>query len=552
MMNMRKIVFIFIAALASCGMMAKEWVFSVNGAVFTMVEVPGGTFLMGCNGPEGECDPSAMPAHEVRLSDYCIGQTEVTQGLWEAVMGTNLTQQRDANNKKGKLYGEGANHPMYYISWNDCQSFIDKLNEALAPQLGNLRFCLPTEAQWEYAAQGGQGLAKTRFSGNNIISAVGWYKSNSGGKTQPVAGKAANALGIYDMTGNVKEWCHDYGGDYTPEPQIDPAGAPAGILRIVRGGAFNSSEIFCPIVNRGYDRPKKGSENIGMRLVLSGVPKDMPAVERTEVKPVTPVVKATKSAVDLNIPETNVENTNTFVLIFANEDYQNVAPVLYAKNDGAIFKQYCIRTLGIPENHIQHIENATYNNMRIQMAWLKDICEVMPYARVIVYYAGHGIPDESTKNAYLLPADGDGRYVSSAYSLDEFYRALGELKAEEVTVFMDACFSGAKREGGMLESRRGVALKPKAGLPQGNTVVFSAAQGDETAGANEQEQHGMFTYFLLKKLQETKGDVTLKELGDYITQNVLRETLLQSTKKQTPTVTPAPALEDSWQTRKLR
>ena len=549
---MKRVFFILMIAVWAVGMQAKEWVFSVNGVPFTMVEVPGGVFRMGCSGPEGECDPSAMPAHEVQLSDFCIGQTEVTQGLWQAVMGTTLAKQRDTNNKKGKLYGEGANYPMYYISWNDCQSFIDKLNEVLAPQLGNLRFCLPTEAQWEYAAQGGETSSKPRFSGNNIISSVAWYKSNSGGKTHPVAGKAANALGIYDMTGNVREWCHDYGGDYSTEPQTDPVGAPAGLLRIVRGGAYNNSELFCPIVNRGYDRPKKGSDNTGMRLALSDVPKDMPAVERTELKPVTPIVEATKSAVDLNIPETKVENTNTFVLIFANEDYQNVAPVAYAKNDGAIFKQYCVRTLGIPENHIQHIENATYNNMRMQMEWLNDVCSVVEDARLIIYYSGHGFPDESTRSAYLLPIDGDGRYVSSAYSLEEFYRSLGALNAQSVTVFLDACFSGSVRNGDMLYQAHGVALKPKPGVPQGKTVVFSAAQADETAGFMASEQHGMFTYFLLKKLQETQGEVTLQELADYIVKNVQRESLIMSRKKQTPCVIPSGTMGETWKTITLR
>ena len=549
---MKKVFFIWMIAVWAVGMQAKEWVFSVNGVPFTMVEVPGGVFRMGCSGPEGECDPSAMPAHEVQLSDFCIGQTEVTQGLWQAVMGTTLAKQRDTNNKKGKLNGEGANYPMYYISWNDCQSFIDKLNEVLAPQLGNLRFCLPTEAQWEYAAQGGEVASKPRFSGNNIISSVAWYKSNSGGKTHPVAAKAANALGIYDMTGNVREWCHDYGGDYSTEPQTDPVGAPAGLLRIVRGGAYNNSELFCPIVNRGYDRPKKGSDNTGMRLALSGVPKDMPAVERTELKPVTPIVEATKSAVDLNIPETKVENTNTFVLIFANEDYQNVAPVAYAKNDGTIFKQYCVRTLGIPENHIQHIENATYNNMRMHIEWLKDVCSVVEDARLIIYYSGHGFPDESTRAAYLLPIDGDGRYVSSAYSLDEFYRSLGALNAQSVTVFLDACFSGSVRNGDMLYQAHGVALKPKPGVPQGKTVVFSAAQADETAGFMASEQHGMFTYFLLKKLQETQGEVTLEELADYIVKNVQRESLIMARKKQTPCVIPSGTMGETWKTITLR
>jgi uncharacterized caspase-like protein len=199
------------------------------------------------------------------------------------------------------------------------------------------------------------------------------------------------------------------------------------------------------------------------------------------------------------------------------------------------------------------VENATFNDMRIQLAWLKDVCDAFDgKASIIVYYAGHGIPDEASKSAYLLPVDGDGRYVQSAYKLDEMYQKLGNMKAKSVTVFMDACFSGSKREDGMLASARGVAIKVRSGEPQGNMVVFSAATGDETAYPNNDEQHGMFTYYLLKKLQETKGDVTLQELGNYITTNVRQQSIVKNGKSQTPCVTPSASLDESWRNWKLK
>lgn len=267
----------------------------------------------------------------------------------------------------------------------------------------------------------------------------------------------------------------------------------------------------------------------------------------------TTKIKAGKSTVDTNVPETSTSNPNTFVVIFANEDYKNVAKVSFAKNDGAIFQKYCQKTLGIPVTNIHYVENATLNDMRIQLAWLNDVCDAYNgKASMIVYYAGHGIPDEASKSAYLLPVDGDGRYVQSAYKLDDMYQKLGAMNAKSVTVFMDACFSGSKREEGMLASARGVAIKTKSGEPVGKMVVFSAASGDETAYPNNDEQHGMFTYYLLKKLQETKGDVTLLDLGNYITTNVRQQSIVKNGKSQTPCVTPSAAIGSDWQNWKLK
>ena len=257
------------------------------------------------------------------------------------------------------------------------------------------------------------------------------------------------------------------------------------------------------------------------------------------------------SEVDENIPVTNQKNSNTFAVIIANETYQSVASVPYALNDGNIFRQYCLKTLGVPEKQIKYVPNATGNQIKAQVNWLQNICEVFEDAQIIFYYAGHGIPDESSRTAYLLPVDGIGTDVSTGYKLDDLYAALGNIPAKNVTVFMDACFSGSKREEGMLASARGVAIKARSGMPQGKMVVFSAAQGDETAYPNNEEKHGMFTYFLLKKLQETQGDVTLHELGEYITRNVSQQSILLNGKPQTPCVTPSASLDASWREWKL-
>lgn len=282
------------------------------------------------------------------------------------------------------------------------------------------------------------------------------------------------------------------------------------------------------------------------------LPKTSSTLQQGQRNITTTKITVGKSSVDANIPTTNASNPNTFVIIFANEDYRNVAPVPFAKNDGMIFQKYCQKTLGIPTTNIHYVENASYNDIRIQLAWLNDVCDAFEgQTSIIVYYAGHGIPDEASKSAYLLPVDGDSRYVQSAYKLDDMYQKLGSLKAKNVTVFMDACFSGSKREDGMLASARGVAIKANNGQPTGNMVVFSAATGDQTAYPNNQEGHGMFTYYLLKKLQDTKGDVTYEDLANYIKQNVAQQSIVLNGKSQTPTVTASPAVTD-WQSWKLK
>jgi hypothetical protein len=255
-----------------------------------------------------------------------------------------------------------------------------------------------------------------------------------------------------------------------------------------------------------------------------------------------------KSEVDENIPVTNQNNPNTFVVIIANENYLDVKKVPFALNDGIIFREYCIKTLGIPEKHIQYVPDATGNQIKQKVGWLQNVTKAYADANIIFYYAGHGIPDESSRTAYLLPVDGSGTDVSTGYKLDDLYATLGNIPAKSVMVFMDACFSGSTRNDGkeMLVAARGVAIKARSGMPQGNMVVFSAAQSDETAYPDYEEKHGMFTYYLLKKLQETEGDVTLHELGEYIKTNVSQQSILLNGKSQTPCVTPSATLDASW------
>ena len=260
-----------------------------------------------------------------------------------------------------------------------------------------------------------------------------------------------------------------------------------------------------------------------------------------------------KSDVDENIPTVKENAPTLFAVIIGNEKYEDETDVPYAECDANVFKDYCQKTLGLQENHIRFISNAGYNDLRRALGWLKQGLEAYGgEGCAIFYYAGHGIPDENEKTAYLLPVDGSGSDVESAYSLDKLYQTLGSMQAKNILVFLDACFSGAKRDGKMMASARGVAIKTKVQVPQTNTIVFTAAQGGETAYPYKEQQHGMFTYFLLRKIQETKGNVSLGTLADYIVREVKRQSFDSNNRSQTPAVLVSPELIGLWRDIKLK
>lgn len=228
-----------------------EETFTVNGVSFTMVRVEGGTFRMGATSEQVNSDSDEKPVHSVTLSSYSIGQTEVTQALWKAVMGSNPSGFK------------GDNLPVENVSWNDCQTFIRKLNA-----LTGRTFRLPTEAEWEFAARGGNESRGYQYSGSNNLGSVAWYSSNSGDKTHPVATKSANELGLYDMSGNVWEWCQDWYGSYSSSSQTNPTGPSAGSYRVNRGGSWSGSARGCRVANRYYCVPSFSFSSLGLRLAL--------------------------------------------------------------------------------------------------------------------------------------------------------------------------------------------------------------------------------------------------------------------------------------------
>ncbi|GHV68512.1 hypothetical protein FACS1894199_15850 [Bacteroidia bacterium] len=217
-----------------------------------MVSVAGGTFWMGCSGEQGsDCFSDESPLHSVTVSGFAIGKYEVTQAQWKLIMGSNPS------------HFKGDNLPVETVSWDDAQEFISRLNAATGKH-----YRLPTEAEWEYAARGGNKSQNYKYSGSHNLNNVGWFDDNSSSQTHPVGTKLANELGIHDMSGNVWEWCSDWKGTYSSSQQQDPMGASSGSYRVIRGGSWAFSAANCRVSLRDRGTPSSRRSDMGFRLVL--------------------------------------------------------------------------------------------------------------------------------------------------------------------------------------------------------------------------------------------------------------------------------------------
>ena len=225
---------------------------SLDDIMRNMVYVEGGTFTMGATSEQKKPDDDEKPTHRVSLSSFYIGKYEVTQALWKAVMGSNPS------------HFEGDNLPVENVSWNDCQTFLRKLNA-----MTGKNFRLPTEAEWEFSARGGNWSRGYQYSGSNVLSDVAWYYDNSGSKTHNVGTKAPNELGIYDMSGNVWEWCQDWKGSYIGSAQTNPKGPSSGSYRVDRGGSWFNFAWSCRVACRYCHTPDYRYFDLGFRLALS-------------------------------------------------------------------------------------------------------------------------------------------------------------------------------------------------------------------------------------------------------------------------------------------
>ena len=223
----------------------------IQQLIDNMVEVEGGTFTMGATYEQDISDNDEYPIHDVTLSSYKIGRYEVTQEEWEAVMGYDPAS------------FVSPKRPVEFVSWDDCQDFIRKLND-----ITGMSFRMPTEAEWEFAARGGNSSNGYKYAGGDNVNKVGWNAVNSGGRTKEVGLKSPNELGLYDMTGNLWEWCSDWYGSYDGDEQTNPIGPGYGSSRVLRGGGWNGGDKNCRVSNRDGRKPDYSSDRLGLRLVL--------------------------------------------------------------------------------------------------------------------------------------------------------------------------------------------------------------------------------------------------------------------------------------------
>ena len=275
-------------------------------------------------------------------------------------------------------------------------------------------------------------------------------------------------------------------------------------------------------------------------------------VKQNNIVKQTNKISVGKPDVDMDIPLNNKKNPHRYALIIGNEDYSSFQTDLssevnvdYAVNDAKVFSEYCEKTLGVDSRHLKLLTNATYGQMKQAIAWVQNLSDIEGgNAEIIFYYSGHGLPNEVTKEGYLMPVDVSGNNVSNGISLKYLYQELNKYPAKEITVVLDACFSGGARNEGLI-AMKGVKINPKEEVFLGNMVVFASSSGSESSAVYREKQHGYLTYFLLKKIQETKGYVNYKDLSDYLDYQVRKETALIG-KVQTPKVNVSPSAKDQW------
>ena len=309
----------------------------------------------------------------------------------------------------------------------------------------------------------------------------------------------------------------------------------------------------CDIAKINLDRLKLTSpQSTNNQVVQNKTPTYTQPTNNNSYQPQDVEKKAT-CVLDKDIPMTSKTADNTFAFIVGNENYLDAIKVPFAKNDANIFAEYCKRTLGLPKDNVKVYKDATFGVLVNAVSTIKKIAKAYEgKLNIIFYYSGHGIPDDTSHEAFMLPIDADGRNMGICYSLDKLYKELKDTHAQKVLVLLDACFSGAVRGNGMIVEAKGVAIKPKKNVVDGNIVVLSAATDKQTAYPFEQEGHGLFTYYLLKKLHDTCGNVTLGELQSYIKSEVGKKAIVIKGKEQTPTVVTSGTMLNTWKSLPLR
>lgn len=396
------------------------------------------------------------------------------------------------------------------------------------------------------------------------------YLAQEGAKWTFIPGETLT-LGTYDSDNEVFLIHHDHFGDMLLEVPINraPEFKMDWEKQQVANTFYVNSDTLAVATLR-FENPRTSdvftfSDKKSLNYSLAQINYNFAAIDFTPTTSKTRVkgeqsvsvnnVSIGGSDVDIDIPENKTRNELTFAVIIGNENYQTESSVEFATNDAVAMGQYCIKTLGMPESNVRVVTDATLNNMRRELNWLTTVSKSYGgEATILFYYSGHGVPDEAEKTSYLLPVDGYGMDVTTGYRLEDIYAQLTGCNSKKSIVLLDACFSGSARTGEMMHAARGIALKvkPVAAPTRGNLLVLSAASGDETAYPFARQQHGMFTYFLLSKLNSTKGSAKFGELFDFIKDNVSRKSIVENNKLQTPSFTVTDDLRDKWRNLSFR
>ena len=409
-------------------------------------------------------------------------------------------------------------------------------------EVKTFKFLSPMVEIVDYTVTGGKAgnlVKKTPFDLQVLI------QNTQYGKAEEVSVNLSHPQNVMPLSGNLT----------TSITLLEPGETQSIVYSLIVNDLYAGDQI--PITLKVREKHGKFSKDRTINLSLNQtVASRKIVVDGTQprVEPLKIDIASLSTPVDKNIPNTGITHSNRYALIIGNEDYSSHQTGLsmevnvdFAANDARIFKEYAVNTLGVPERQVKLLTNATAAQIKRELAWISSLAKLESgNAELIFYYSGHGLPDENTREPYLIPVDVSGTNIAQGIKLSEVYKKLTEYPSKRVTVFIDACFSGGARNQGLL-AMKSVRFKPKEATVAGNMVVYTSSSGEESSGVDRGKQHGFFTWFLLKKLQETKGDINYKEMRDYLVQIVSHETTLLS-KPQTPQVLISPDIETNWET----
>jgi hypothetical protein len=335
--------------------------------------------------------------------------------------------------------------------------------------------------------------------------------------------------------------------------RLQPNQSASIIYEFFANKKYDGNEI--PIVISITDGPDKFKQThtLNVRLEERSTQTQIITIPARIGQPIPVENVSLRSEVDIDIPLSGNVVKNRFALIIGNEDYgkfqtglQADQNVMFARNDALVFKEYALKTLGVLEKHAFVLTDATRGQMSREIERITELAKLTPGAEIIFYYAGHGLPDFETFESYIIPVDVAASNLVDGIKLKDLYAKLASSKASKIMVFLDACFSGGGRgENGLLAART-VKIRPKSDIVEGNIVAFTASSGKEVSLPLVRQSHGLFTYYLLRKLRETRGDLTLDELGQHLEQEIPKAALLENGLMQRPQVLVSPDLDEKW------